>query len=150
MGRLTIAIWLAAALASPGCRKAPSPPRIAAQAVARVPAQPSAATVPGTQTAGSLAATLAVDPQPPTPMQETTLRLALRDAAGRPVEGRKVCFDLTMPAMAMPPNRPVAREEGRGVYRAAALFTMAGEWEIRATVSSAGTDEVFAFRLKTR
>lgn len=103
-----------------------------------------------TQTAGSLSATLNVVPYPPVPMEETTLELTLRDADGQPVTGADVRFDLTMPAMEMPPNRPEATEEEDGIYQAQALFTMAGEWQILAEVSSPGQSERFTFLLNTK
>jgi nitrogen fixation protein FixH len=103
-----------------------------------------------TQTAGSLSATLNVVPDPPVPMEETTLELTVRNADGQPVVGADVRFDLTMPAMEMPPNRPEATEEENGVYRAQALFTMAGEWQILAEISSPGQSERFTFLLNTR
>lgn len=53
---------------------------------------------------------------------------------GRPVTGASVVFDLSMPAMAMPPNRFAALQvAGRpGVYRGTGVFTMAGRWQIMA------------------
>jgi nitrogen fixation protein FixH len=103
-----------------------------------------------TQTSGSLSATLQVSPSPPVPMEDTTLELTLRDSSQRPVPGALVVFDLTMPAMEMPVNRPQATEEESGVYRANAVFTMAGEWLIRVEVSYQGQDEEFRFPLHTR
>jgi phosphopantothenate synthetase len=105
---------------------------------------------PFTQTTDSLSAMLTVDPFPPTPMGETTLQLTLRDAGGQPVSGANVRFDLTMPGMEMPPNRPEATDEGNGVYRAQAIFTMAGEWEIQAEISRPGESQQFIFNLKTK
>ena len=78
------------------------------------------------------------------------LELTLRDAGDRPLTGAVVTLDLTMPAMAMPPNRPVVLEAGNGVYTAKAIFTMAGEWEIRAVVEHAGGRDAFVFPLRTR
>lgn len=109
-----------------------------------------AAPVTYTQTSGSLSATLQVLPSPPAPMDDTTLELTLRDAVQRPVSGATVAFDLTMPAMEMPANRPVVTEAEPGVYRANAVFTMAGEWHIRVDVSYQGQDEEFLFPLHTR
>jgi hypothetical protein len=103
-----------------------------------------------TQISGSLSATLLVLPFPPVPMESTTLDLTLRDADQQPVSGASVSFDLTMPAMEMPVNRPQASEAEPGVYRANAVFTMAGEWRIQAEVSYKGRDEEFVFPLHTR
>jgi hypothetical protein len=103
-----------------------------------------------TQTSGSLTARLQVVPYPPVPMEDSTLEVTLRDSEQQPVSGALVVFDLTMPAMEMPVNRPQATEEEGGVYRADAIFTMAGEWQIRVDVSYQGEDEVFLFPLRTR
>lgn len=109
-----------------------------------------ASPAPFTQTSGSLSATLEILPYPPPMMQETSLELTLRDTGGKPVSGAKVQFDLTMPGMEMPPNRPEAAEVGDGVYQAQAIFTMAGEWQIRIEVSHLGQGEEFIFRLHTK
>jgi hypothetical protein len=106
--------------------------------------------VADTQTSGSLCATLEVLPSPPAPMEDTTLELTLRDAHQRPVSGAVVVFDLTMPAMEMPANRPQAIEAEPGVYRANAVFTMAGDWLIRVDVSYQGQHEEFLFPLHTK
>jgi hypothetical protein len=111
---------------------------------------PTATPYADTQTSGSLSATLRVLPYPPVPMEDTTLELALRDNEQQPVSGASVSFDLTMPAMEMPVNRPQASEVSPGVYRASAVFTMAGEWQIRAEVSYQGQNEEFVFPLHTR
>jgi hypothetical protein len=111
---------------------------------------PTASPVADTQTSGSLSATLEVLPSPPAPMEDTTLELTLRDAAQQPVSGAVVVFDLTMPGMEMPANRPRATEAESGVYRADAIFTMAGEWQIGVEVSYQGQDEEFLFPLHTR
>ncbi len=102
------------------------------------------------QTSGSLSASLQVLPFPPAPMEDTTLELTLRDSGQRPVSGATVAFDLTMPAMEMPSNRPAVTEAEPGVYRANAVFTMAGEWQLRVDVSCQGQDEEFLFPLHTR
>jgi nitrogen fixation protein FixH len=109
----------------------------------------TAPTVAVTKAAGS-SATLGIDPNPPSAMQEVTLRLTLRDAQDRPLSGATVQLDLTMPGMQMPVNRPQVMEVGDGVYQARALLTMAGEWQVRADVSSAGGREEFTFALRTK
>ena len=93
---------------------------------------------------------LSIDPDPPTPMREVTLRLTLRDAQGQPMSGATVQFDLTMPGMQMPTNQPQVMEVGNGVYQAQAIFTMAGEWQVRADVTRAGEREEFTFPLRTK
>lgn len=102
------------------------------------------------QISGSLSASLQVSPFPPEPMEDAVLELELRDLDQRPVSGALVGFDLTMPAMEMPVNRPQATEEESGIYRATAIFTMAGEWQIRVEVSYQGQEEEFLFPLNTK
>jgi hypothetical protein len=104
---------------------------------------------PLTQTAGDLSATLEIVPYPPPIMQDTMLVLTLRDAGDSPVSGASVMFDLTMPAMEMPENRPEATEEEAGVYRTDAIFTMSGEWRIDVEVVNEEAREVFTFLINT-
>lgn len=105
---------------------------------------------PLTQTAGDLSAMLEIVPYPPPVMQDTMLTLTLRDAGGDPVPGASVTFDLTMPAMEMPENRPEVTEEEDGVYRANAIFTMSGEWRIDVEVANEEAHEVFTFLINTK
>jgi nitrogen fixation protein FixH len=83
-------------------------------------------------------------------MQEVTLELTLRDAQGQPMSGATVQLDLTMPGMQMPANQPQALDVGHGVYRARAIFTMAGEWQVRADVTHGSEREEFTFPLRTK
>lgn len=59
---------------------------------------------------------------------------------GRPLEGARVAFDLTMPDMEMPLNRfeapAVPGEPGR--YRGEGTFTMKGRWQIEAVARHQG------------
>jgi YtkA-like len=103
-----------------------------------------------TRQAGPWSATLEVEPYPPEAMKAATLELAVTDEAGQPISGAAVAFDLTMPGMEMPVNRPQAAEQGDGIYQAAAMFTMAGPWRLAASVSSADHSETFTFDLRTR
>lgn len=102
------------------------------------------------QKASSPRATLVIDPFPPVVMKEARLRLSLRDADGRPVPGAAVSFDLTMPDMTMPPNKPLATERANGAYEAPAIFTMPGLWQILASVSIAGDTEQFVYELEIK
>ncbi len=103
-----------------------------------------------TQQAGAWSATLKVEPYPPVAMKAAVLELAVTDLAGQPVSGAAVTFDLSMPGMEMPVNRPEATEQENGSYRAAAMFTMSGAWRLVASVSSADRSEAFTFDLRTR
>jgi hypothetical protein len=98
----------------------------------------------------STSALLRIEPVRPVPMQEAQLELSLRDPQGKPITGATVKADLMMPDIVMPSNRPAFTEMGNGVYAAKALFTMAGEWELRTQVDHAGGSESFIFTLRTR
>jgi hypothetical protein len=56
--------------------------------------------------------------------------ITLTDAQGRPIDTASVYLDLTMPAMPMGTNRPIAESLGAGDYRAYTAYTMTGLWEI--------------------
>jgi hypothetical protein len=83
-----------------------------------------------THTQANLSATLVINPYPPPVMQDTVLELSLQGADGKPVSGADVQFDLTMPAMEMPENKPDAVEGEAGSHETDALSTMAREWQI--------------------
>jgi hypothetical protein len=98
-----------------------------------------------------ITATLTVDPYPPRPMQKASFSLTLADAKGDPLTGVSVVFDMTMPAMPMPVNRPEAAETKPGTYTADVLFTMAGEWQAAAELALAGgRAETLTFAMSTR
>ena len=103
-----------------------------------------------TQQVGLWSAVLTVEPYPPVPMQAAMLELAVTDQTGHSISGAAVTFDLSMPGMQMPVNRPEATEPKDGNYRAEAMFTMAGQWRLVASVSSGNHVETFAFDLHTR
>ena len=69
-------------------------------------------------------------------LAEQELVIVLTDQAGRPVDGAEVWLALVMPTMQHSPNEPDAVAAGPGRYKAKALFTMVGNWniEIHATV----------------
>jgi hypothetical protein len=103
-----------------------------------------------TQTAGDFSVSLKVDPYPPVTMQNALVELKLFDHEGQPVSGASVSFDLTMPGMQMPMNRPEVVESSSGVYQAKTIFTMAGKWQIQVLVTSTGKSETFIFDLSTK
>lgn len=80
--------------------------------------------------AEGVTARLTMSPQPAPVMRPLRLSVALEDAAGRPLAGRSVTFDLSMPSMAMAPNRPTVSEPAAGVYVATTQLPMAGEWRL--------------------
>ena len=75
-------------------------------------------------------------PEKPPLLAEQELVIVLTDQAGQPVDGAEVWLALVMPTMQHSPNEPDAVAAGPGRYKASALFTMVGNWnvEIHATV----------------
>jgi YtkA-like len=75
-------------------------------------------------------------PEKPPLLAEQELVILLTDQAGQPVDGAEVWLALVMPTMQHSPNEPDAVAAGPGRYKANALFTMVGNWnvEIHATV----------------
>jgi metal-sulfur cluster biosynthetic enzyme len=95
-------------------------------------------------------ATLALIPDPPTPMQDTILEIELQED-GPPVIGATVAMTLTMPGCPMAPSYPALKDEGDGLYRVQTVVTMAGAWRADAKVASpGGQDMQFTFFFATR
>lgn len=88
--------------------------------------------------AGGVTARLAMSPHTPRVMKPLRLSVDLLDGSGRPLEGRLVAFDLSMPSMAMAPNRPAVAESAQGTYEATTLLSMAGEWLLTVEVDEQG------------
>lgn len=98
------------------------------------------------QSKGGLTAVLDISPQPLYAMKPVSLLLTLSDESGRPVTGAEITYDLTMPEMPMPLNRPAATEKAKGQYLSRAIFTMAGKWHINITANINGRKSVFIFK----
>ncbi len=106
---------------------------------------PAPADIVGRDSGSGVTARLSLSPAPAPVMKPIRLSVTLTDAGGRPIEGRQVSFDLSMPAMAMAPNRPPVTAAGDGVYEATTLLSMAGEW--RLTVEADGQGETVTIPL---
>ncbi len=74
--------------------------------------------------------------------------VTLRDRAGQPLDADEVYLDLTMPAMPMGTNRPIAERQGPGQYLASSAYTMVGEWEITVVARIAGHDHRALFTIE--
>src|SRR5258708_19455760 len=59
--------------------------------------------------AGDLDVQVAIEPDPPT-TGENRLRILIRDASGKPVDGAQLAFEYDMPAMAAIPEMKAGRE----------------------------------------
>ena len=88
------------------------------------------AAIVGHDAGGGVTARLSLSPAAAPVMKPLRLSVGLTDANGQPVAGRAVAFALSMPAMAMPPNRPEVTETDRGVYEARTLLPMGGVWRL--------------------
>jgi len=102
------------------------------------------------ESVGTVVATLTLDPDPPVPMDDTTLELRLADD-GQPVVGATVALTLTMPGCPMAPSFPALQDEGNGLYQVQTVLTMAGAWRADARVALPGGQEMpFTFFFATR
>jgi hypothetical protein len=99
-----------------------------------------------TAKAGNLNVQLAMNPAPAA-FSVTTFDITITDEKGAPVSDAIVSLDLTMPAMWMPANRPVAQSLGGGKYRATGRFTMRGGWQIAVIVERGGQRQTALFQL---
>lgn len=78
-------------------------------------------------------------------LKDYDLFITVTDADGKPVDQATVFLDLTMPAMYMPPQQPIAEALGNGRYRVSTLFTMEGEWHVHAHAIINGTTQTVTF-----
>ena len=90
--------------------------------------------------------TLTMAPWPPETLTETTLTVAVQRGE-QAVTGSQPAFDLTMPGMTMPENRPVAAEQEAGTYLARTILTMGGRWQIDVTLDLPGGERTASFLL---
>src|SRR5262249_4512342 len=93
-----------------------------------------------TVTAGDLAVEIAVDPDPPAP-GENRLRVLVKDAGGRPVDGAKLTLTARLPAIGSMPEMKGGgelRAEGGGRSAAPSRLAMSGDWPLAPAVEPAG------------
>lgn len=82
--------------------------------------------------APDIAAALAFDPDPAT-VGPASLTLTLQDVNGAPVAGATVSLKGDMSHAGMQPMLADAAETAAGVYKAAWVWTMSGDWFVTAT-----------------
>ena len=80
---------------------------------------------------------LASEPAQPSRNTETTYTLRLRDASGNPVNGAKATLAGQM-ADGMAVITPLRSTQESGIYSGRLMFTMEGEWQLRARVVWSG------------
>lgn len=78
-------------------------------------------------------------PERPIVNQEYTLTVQINDDRGQPIEAADVYLDLTMPAMPMGTNQPIADALGHGTYQVKTVFTMEGLWRVTVHANKGGT-----------
>lgn len=108
--------------ADAGTEEPPSP---------RVPAGVRAPSLPN-----SVSVVATVSPNPPV-VGDSTLRLTLTNARGKPLAGAKLAASLAMTSMNMGTTRPALKEGPPGQYTTTLPFSMAGPWRVTLTVTPA-------------
>lgn len=78
-------------------------------------------------------------------LKEYDVTIILADASGNPVDGATVFLDMTMPAMPMGQNRPLADPLGGGRYRLKTTYTMDGDWVTHVYVTVEGKEHRATF-----
>jgi YtkA-like len=84
-------------------------------------------------------------PEKPPLLTEQELVVTLTDSTGKPIDGAEVWLGLVMPTMRHSPNEPDAVAIGPGRYRASALFTMVGNWDVEVHATVRGQEYVATF-----
>lgn len=72
-------------------------------------------------------------------MTEIPFSLEITDDTGNEINDAELSINMDMPAMPMPPNTPEATWR-EGAYRGAAIFTMAGKWQMTVDIQRPGHD----------
>ncbi|HET6628170.1 MAG TPA: FixH family protein [Woeseiaceae bacterium] len=106
-------------------------------------------TGPRPSAAGQFTATLRAD-QPLRPRRLQTVRVALVDAAGQPVDGATIEVGGGMPehGHGLPTRPRVTRALGDGVYEIQGLrFNMGGWWELTLAIETPAGADVVTFNL---
>ena len=90
--------------------------------------------------AGDLDVQVAIEPDPPT-MGENRLRILVRDASGKPLDGAQLAFEYDMPAMGAMPEMKGGGEvkaELGGRYTVAYPLAMQGDWRLTLGIDAPG------------
>lgn len=88
---------------------------------------------------------LIIESEAPEVLKPLPVKLNVSDQDGNGIKGAQISCSLTMPAMAMPTNKPPVKATGvEGQYSSLFLLTMGGLWhvELTATYSSGETDRI--------
>jgi hypothetical protein len=116
---------------------------------ARRPAASEFGLGPRTSVGGRYVATL--EPASPLrPRQMQTIRLVVRDAAGRAIDGAQVAIDGGMPqhGHGLPTRPRVTRSLGDGIYEIEGVrFNMGGWWEFTLAIAGPSGADTVVFNL---
>jgi hypothetical protein len=78
-------------------------------------------------------------------LKDYELFVTLKDAGGTAIDGATVFVEMSMPAMPMPPQQPIADGLGGGRYRLRSAFTMEGDWKVDVHATIAGKEHIASF-----
>lgn len=67
-------------------------------------------------------------------MVPTDITLNLTDKDKKTVDNAEIVVDLSMPGMEMPENKVTLKHTSEGIYKGTAIFTMKGDWLIKADI----------------
>jgi hypothetical protein len=140
------ALIIAAAVAATGCG------HVMMMMHGKNVARPSATefgTGPRASASRQFTATLHPD-QPLRPRRMQTVRVAIVDADGRPVDGAAIQIDGGMPqhGHGLPTRPRVTRALGNGLYEIEGVrFNMGGWWEFKLVIEAASRSDVVTFNL---
>lgn len=144
--RFAAALTVVAAVAATGCGHAMM--MMHGRNVARPPAT-EFGNGPRTSAARQFTATLQPD-QPLRPRRMQTVRVAIADAAGLPVDDAVIQVDGGMPqhGHGLPTRPRVTRALGNGLYEIEGVrFNMGGWWELTLAIDAAAGSDVVTFNL---
>lgn len=90
---------------------------------------------------GDLKLRISTEPEP-AKVGDSTLRIEVKDARGRPVTNATLILEYTMDMPGMRIDKAQVSHTGEGVYKAKIRFTMAGPWGVTVSVQRPGQREV--------
>ena len=78
-------------------------------------------------------------------LKDYELFVTLKDAGGAPIDGATVFVEMSMPAMPMASQQPIADGLGGGRYRLKNAFTMEGDWKLVVHATIGGQEHLATF-----
>lgn len=96
------------------------------------------------QTVGDLQIKLE-HPQQAFVLQDYDFKVNVSNTQGQAIDQATVYLNLDMPDMHMPPQQPLAQNNGNGNYSSTTLFSMEGTWHINVHVIYNGQEHIATF-----